>query len=176
MAFVASVVLLAMETTVQTSTDSAEQTIAEGMARQLLDEALSKRYMTPGGNPYQYPLSASWWEQAGSGRQRFDDTDDFNGFVAEGAEDLWGEPLGEGDDQGGTRNPAFEVPANYFSRWRQQIRVYYVDADDFTSRLPAFNTSNYRAVEVTISKREPDGTLRTLANLRRVYSYVPEPP
>ena len=80
-----------------TTSESLEQTIASGMARQIVDEVLGARYKEAGTSPYQYPLTANSWELQGTGRERFDDTDDFNGFRAQPAEDLWGLELGQGD-------------------------------------------------------------------------------
>lgn len=175
MAFAASVILLAVETSVDNSAQSIEKTIAAGMAKQLMNEVLGKRYKSAGTNPYQYPLSASNWERNGIGRERFDATGDFNGFLTQGAQDRWGNPLGKGDDVGSLRNTSFRVPDGYFDRWEQYIQVYYVDENDPSERLPAWQTSNFRAVEVTISKKGLDNVYRELASLRRVYVYVPPP-
>ena len=34
--------------------------------------------MARGVSPYQYPLTANSWEKGSTGRERYDDTDDFN--------------------------------------------------------------------------------------------------
>ncbi len=175
LAMASAVILLAVETSVSTTYDSVESTIAEGMAQQLIDEVLATRYKAPSADPYQFPLVASGWELAGNGRERFNDTDDFNGFVAHSAEDKWGRPLGQGNGHGGLRHEAFRARPGYFHGWLQKIEVYYVDNDDPSTRLRGSATSNYRAVEVTISRKNPDDSIRTLANLRRVFAYVPPP-
>ncbi len=175
MAMASAVVLLGIETSVQNADFNVDSMIAEGMAQQLIDEVLGTRYTGAATDPYQYPLVASSWELAGKGRERFDDTDDFNGFVANGAEDIWGQPLGTDDGQGGLRHESLRVRSGLFADWRQKVAVYYVDSNDPSVKLSGNKTSNYRAVEVTISRKGADGVDRTLASLRRVYAYVPAP-
>ncbi len=171
----ASLILLATETSLRTSDDAVDTTIAAGMAQQLIDEIMGQRYRAIGIDPYQYPLGPNSWEQQGKGRERYDDTDDYHGLVARGAKDVWGKPLGEGDDIGGLRHPQFRVPAGYFGKWRQEVEVYYVNESNPSLRLAPNRASNFRAVEVRISREMPDGSLRPLAKLRRVYAYVPPP-
>ena len=170
-----SVMLLAIETTVLSGDDALEQTIADGMARQIIDEVMGTRYAASSAYVYQYPLGPSSWEASGNGRERFNDTDDFHNFSAKPAEDLWGQPLGEGDDEGGLRYSNFRVPSGYFDKWKQRIEVYYVDDEDLSLRLTGSNTSNHRAVEVTILRQQPDNSLREITRSRRVYAYVPAP-
>ncbi len=172
-ALAAGLILLAVESTVQTADDASQRTIATGMAQQIIDEALGGRYAAAGAGPYQYPLVANSWELNGNGRERFDDTDDYNGFLAVGAEDIWGRPLGQGDDQGGLRHPNFRADGTLFSNWIQMIEVFYVSDNNLSNRLPAGQASNHRAVEVTILRQQPNGSLRELAKLRRVYAYIP---
>lgn len=166
-------ILLSIDATLTTSQIAVEETIADGMARQLVDEVLGKRYMATHTSPYQTPLGHSGWEGQGNGRERFNDTDDFHGFNRSGPEDIWGNNLGQGDGAGGLRHPAMQVPTRFFANWRQRIEVYYVDPDDLSKRLSGNETSNYRAVEVTIDRRTADGAFLTLANSRRVFAYVP---
>jgi type II secretory pathway pseudopilin PulG len=171
----ASLILLATETSLRTSDDAVDKTIAAGMAQQLIDEIIGQRYRASGVTPYEYPLGPNSWESQGQGRERYDDTDDYHGFKTRGAKDIWNQPLGEGDDAGGLRHPQFRVRAGYFDKWRQEVEVYYVSNNNPSVRLSAYQTSDFRAVEVTISREMPDGTLRPLAKLRRVYAYVSPP-
>jgi len=171
----ATVLLLGAHSSLQTTSEAVEQTIAAGIAEQLIDEVLGHPYMHPGTTPYQYPLIGSSWERQGAGRERFNDTDDFNGYRSEPVEDTWGVEMGRGDDQGGYRHAALQIRSGYFENWREEIDVYYVDEDDPSVRLPAGQTSNFRAVEVRVYHRNSDGSLRPLVELRRVYAYVPPP-
>lgn len=170
-----SVMLLSIEGSVQATDSAVEETIAQGMAEQIVDEVMGCIYKATTAGPYQWPLTPSGWEANGNGRERFDDTDDFNGFSTVGAEDIWGRPLGQGDDEGGLRHAHFRVRNGFFSKWRQDIEVYYVSDSDTSVRLSAGQTSNYRAVEVVISRELYDGAIRELARVRRVYAYIPSP-
>lgn len=167
--------LLAVEGTINSSRQSVDETIANGLARQIIDEVLGTRFMAPGATPYQWPLVPNSWELAGDGRERFNDTDDFNGFTADGAEGIWGFPLGTGDDQGGQRHHLTRVPGGFFDNWQQEIEVYYVSPTNPGLRLGAGQTSDLRCVEVRINKLLPDGSTKSLALMKRVYAYVPPP-
>ena len=170
-----SVILLSVETSVGTASQSVESAIAEGIADQVIDEVLGNRYHAIGATPDQYPLGPSSWEQAGNGRERFNDIDDFHGFLTPNAEDRWGYALGTGDGEGGQRQTDLQVRDGFFDNWRQKIEVYYVNESNLSQRLSGNQTSNFRAVEVTISHTAPDGTLHLLAKRRRVLAYVPVP-
>ena len=174
-AMAGSVLLLATEGVLKTTNDAVAQTIAQGMAAQLIDEVLGARYHAATGNPYETSLTASTFEKGGLGRERYDDTDDFNSYFASPPKDPYGMELGKGDDVGGTRHPNFQSPGHDFSAWRQRVEVYYVNPDDPTERLPNSQPSDFRAVEVTIERVEPTGGIRPLAKLRRVFCYVPIP-
>lgn len=165
--------LLAVEASMRTADDSLEQTIALGMAQQLVDECLSARHHGKGDSPYATALGPGAHEQAGQGRERFDDTGDFHGFTTQSAEGLYGEPLGTGDDRGGFRPAPFQTASQRLRSWRQQIEVYYVAPGDLGQRLPAGKTSPYRAVEVVVSRDLANGQRRELARLRRVFAYIP---
>jgi len=167
--------MLGLSSSAQTTQLSVESSIARGIAEGLVDEVLGTRYAAAGAGPYQTSLTASSWERAGQGRERFNDTDDFNQFSAQPVEGPWGVALGLGNDVGGLRHAHFQLPANYFSGWSEEIEVYYVDESNPSVRLTGTNTSNFRAVEVRILADNHDGTQRELATLRRVYAYVPAP-
>ncbi len=172
-AMTAAVILLAVDSSFGTSKIGVDQTIADGIAQQLMDEILGKRYISAAGDPYNWPLGASSWELDGQGRERFNDIDDFNGFATTGAEDTWGQALGTGNGQGAARHPSFQVPAGYFAKWNQKVEVYYVDENDYARRLPDGQTSNVRGVEVTVSRIHPDGLSQVLAKQRRIHAYLP---
>ena len=175
-AIAGSVLLLAIEASLRSTVDSAEQTTAQGIAKQIVDELLGLPYMDPDtSSPYQTSLTGSAWELAGAGRERMDDTDDYNNYSAKPVKSPMGVELGHDDGQGGLRHPNLQMPTDYFADWREEVEIYYVDADDPSVRLAAGRTSNYRAVEVRVYRDEPDGTSRLLAHIRRVYTYVSLP-
>jgi len=170
-----ALLLLATETSVQTTADAVERTQAAGIARQLVDEVLGHRYMAAGVTPYQTVLCPNSWELRGQGRERFNDTDDFNGYSAQPVEDTWGMELGRGDWFGYERAPGFQVREGHFRRFSERVEVYYVSEDDPRQRLSAGRTSNLRAVDVQIYQTTSQGSARELARLRRVYAYLPTP-
>lgn len=173
LAFAGSVLLLAVDTSLQTTTDAVDRTIADGLAQQLLDEISLAHYMEP-GTSYADALGPSAWESAGSGRERYNDTDDYHNFTAHPVEGLFGEPLGTGNGDGTTRHSAFQVAPSYFQSWRQRVEVYFVDPANPSVRLTS-GTSEYRAIEVTIERIEADGVARPLASRKKVIAYVPPP-
>jgi len=172
-ALAGSVLLLGIESTLDTSYDVLAKTQAEGLAKQLMDEIMGLRYCNVANLPYQTILGPSTWEKAGAGRERFNDTDDFNGYECLPAENIWGATLGQGDDEGGTRNPRFQVRSSYFENWKVKIDVYYVSESDPSTRLAGIQTSDFRAVDIHVYYKNPDDSLTELAHLRRVYAYVP---
>ena len=172
-AIAASVLLLGITSSVQTSNEALQQTIAHGMAQQLMDEVVGRRYHDEDAGPYQTTFTASFYERGGSGRERYDDVDDYDGIRSLPPTDPWGIELGKDDGEGGERHPGFQAPAGFFDNWRQEIDVYYVDPSDLTAALPAGQVSDYRAVRVRIVYVDPERGDRVLAELSRVVAYVP---
>jgi hypothetical protein len=173
-AMAGSVLLLAVESNVQTTTDSVERTIADGLAQQLLEEALVRRFVAVGSDPLTGAFGPSGHEASGNGRERYDDADDYHRWEALPAEDQYGQAVGTGNDKGGLRHASFRVPDSYFENWRQRVEVYFVDPDDLSRRLTS-GTSYYRAVEVFIDIQDGDGAFRNVASRKRIIAYV-EPP
>jgi prepilin-type N-terminal cleavage/methylation domain-containing protein len=173
LAVAGSTLMIGLASTATTTRDSLERVIAEGMARQLLDEVLGMRYCEAGGSAYDpMPLAPEAAESSAGARQLFDDIDDYNGVQTSPATDRYGITLGMDDGRGGTRNASFQVPTNYFSGWKQDVDVFYVNETDFTTTLSS-GTSNYRQVRVRVFVDQADGSTRTLADLSRVVSYAP---
>ena len=173
LALAGSVLLLAVDTSLQTTTEAVDRSIADGLAQQLLDEITLNHFMEPGTSS-QGELGPTGWEASGSGRERFNDTDDYHGFAAEPAEGVWGEPLGTGSGDGAARPSAFQVPGGYFESWQQRVEVYFVNPSDPSIRLTS-GASDYRAIEVHIEEIQADSTVRSLASRKKVMAYVPPP-
>lgn len=172
-AIAASALLLGVSSSLQTTNEALEQAIAVGMAQQLLDEILGARYAAVGAGGHQTSFGPSSYEQGGSGRERYDDIDDYDGLRNQPPEDLWGIELGTEDGEGAQRHPNFQVPPGFFDNWQQQVDVYYVSESDLTTPLPVGQVSDYRAVEVRIYYVDPGRGGRELTRLRRVVAYVP---
>ncbi len=174
-AIAGSVLLMGVGSALQSTDEALNQTIAAGVAQQLLDEVLGGRYAAKGVGPYQTLLSPSSVESNDPGRQ-YDDIDDYNGVRSSPLEDPWGIELGKEGQAGSERHPHFQAPAGFFDNWREEIDVYYVDESELTRRLPAGQISDYRAVEVRIIDDPPNRGSRELVNLRQVVTYVPPIP
>ncbi|MEX0866526.1 MAG: type II secretion system protein [Pirellulales bacterium] len=170
-----SALLLGVSSSLQHAEHAREQTIATGVAEQMIDEVLGKLYMAPGGSPLQWPMSANGWELAGDGRSRFDDTDDYHGYTAEGLENIYGVPLGSGQNGAGLRHENFRVREGYFDDWKQEFELYYVDEDNPQTRLPNGAVSYMRCVEVRISRKIEENVYRNLVTMKRVFAYIPPP-
>jgi prepilin-type N-terminal cleavage/methylation domain-containing protein len=172
-AMAGAVVLLSVETALDAADRAYEQNVAAGLADQLLDEVLGAPYHAADSNPYRHPLGPSTWESQGAGRERYNETGDYHGFTATPPKDRYGANLGKGNDASGARHPNFAAPGNAFGAWRQSVEVYYLAAGDPSVRLSGSATSNYRAVEVVISRSVAEGDVE-LARRRRVFTYVPK--
>jgi type II secretory pathway pseudopilin PulG len=167
-----SVLLLGITSSMQTTDEAIAQTLANGMAMQLIDEVVGKRYHSVDGDAYQTNLCASSYELGGTGRERYDDIDDYHGFQSQPPQGPFGTELGRDDGDGGARHPNFVAPEGRFDNWREEIDIYYVDESDLTTRLPFGVTSDYRVVEVRIIHDDPKRGSRELAKMRRVVAYV----
>jgi type II secretory pathway pseudopilin PulG len=168
-----AVLLLSVQSSLDTTIEAVERTIADGVAQQTLDEILTKRYVGPGDSPLLMTLGASTSELLGLGTSLFDDTDDYNGYIAQPLKGTYGEVLGTGDDNGNLRLANFRVRTDYFQNWRVRVDVYYVDADDHTVR--SMPPTNYRAIEINVERMRADGAAVPLASRKRVIAYVPPP-
>jgi type II secretory pathway pseudopilin PulG len=174
-----SALLLGVDTSLKTTNEAMEQTIATGMAEQLMDEVLGARYTAdmagdalPHYDPDPYdPDSARF--SITRDREFFEDIDDYNEYTNQPPQDRFGVDLGSDDGEGDERHPSFKASAGMFSRWRRQIQVYYVSPTDLKTPLAAGQTSDYRAVEVRVLLDDPQRGWRELARLQQVVAYVP---
>jgi prepilin-type N-terminal cleavage/methylation domain-containing protein len=172
-AVASAAVLLGIANSIDATDANLQQTLAVGMAQQLMDEIAARRYVEPGGNPYATSLGPDAGETIGPGRSQFDDIDDYNGYRCQPPTDRFGIVLGQDDGQGGTRHANFQARSGYLGRWHQQVDVYYVDNADPSKALPANSTSNYRAVRVMILVDDAVRGPLQRAQLTRVFAYVP---
>ena len=163
-----AVILLGIQSSLQTTTHVVEKTLAQGLAHQLMDEITGCRYVEYGDDPYQAVLGPSSDELAGGTREIFDDIDDFHAQDNRPAVDAWGVLLGQDDGQGGSRNEHFTTPRTLLDRLQRKAEVYYVNPNDLSQRLSAGQTSDYRAVEVSVVYLEDSGDQRELVKLRRI--------
>src|SRR5262249_53492117 len=118
-----AVLLLSVQSSLGTTTEAVEQTIADGVAQQTLDEILTKRYVGQGDTPLLASLGAATAELLGSGTAIFDDTDDYANYVAQPLKGSHGELLGTGDDSGNLRLNNFRVRSDFFQNWKVRVDV-----------------------------------------------------
>jgi type II secretory pathway pseudopilin PulG len=168
-----AVLLLSVQSSLDTTVEAVERTIADGIAQQMLDDILTKRYVGDGDSPLLATLGAASNELPGGGTSLFDDADDYAGYVAQPLKGMYGELLGTGDDSGNPRLANFRVRSEYFQNWRLRVDVYYVDPNDHTIRSLA--PTNYRAIEVHVERIRSDGGAMPLASRKRVVAYLPPP-
>ena len=191
LALVGSVLLSASQATLSATSQSTDQTIAYGIARQFLDEAVGLPFVShvfngPGNDPNTGVLTAPIGGASGTGaRTGFDDCDDFdgsgNGYSAHPAHDRWGQEYGQGT---GTSNAArhanFRVRSDFFDSWRVETEVYNVDPNNLATRTSSLISTYYRALEVRVYRQQPSTSNPNLnpkyllATLRRVHVYVPK--
>lgn len=168
-------VLVGVTASIDATSDVVRQTLAEGMAQQLIDEIVGARYGAPGSGAYQVGLGPNSWERSGPGRSRFNDIDDYHNISTQPPIDLNGISLGNDDGLGGTRPASFCAPSGFFSRWRQRVQVYYVSPSNFSQRLPGSGTSDYRCVDVKIEFNDPLRGWLTVAQVKRIVTYLQVP-
>lgn len=168
-----AVLLLSVQSSLDTTIEAVDKTIADGVAQQTIDEILTKRFVGPAENPLTSVLGALSSELQSLGTSLFDDTDDYLGYVAQPLKGQSGETLGTGDDSGGLRLQNFRVRSDYFQNWRVRVDVYYVDPDNHLVRSAA--ATNYRMIDVNVELVRTNGSVLPLANRKRLIAYVPPP-
>jgi prepilin-type N-terminal cleavage/methylation domain-containing protein len=91
-----SALLLATYAAMDSATTSMDQTIAQGIARQFLDEAMGLAYAERGRDPLSMHLGPEDGEDDDhtSRFASYDDTDDFAGYHAQPLVDPWGMRMG----------------------------------------------------------------------------------
>jgi prepilin-type N-terminal cleavage/methylation domain-containing protein len=165
--------LLNVTSSTQTTDAATRQFMANGMAQQLMDQIAGQYYTDPGTSPTTTTLGPLSSDLVGPGWSAFNSINDFNGLSVTPPTDRWSIPLGTDNGDGNVRHPAMQMIGGYFSRWSLQVSVFYVTDTAPTTPLPAGTTSNYRAVQVQAFYNDPVLGQQQLANLTRVFAYVP---
>ncbi len=146
-ALAGSVLLLGVTTSLQNTDEALRQTVALGMAQQLLDEVVG----------------------AGS----LEAIDEYDGFHDAPPADSWGVPLGMEDGHGGLRHPNFRAASGLLDHYARHVRVAPAAPSDLTSPLSAGQTSDYRLLEVRVTYTAPNRPARELVRTKRVVADVP---
>ncbi|PHS16993.1 MAG: hypothetical protein COA78_03365 [Blastopirellula sp.] len=173
--FASSILLLSVESTLESTMDAQEQTIAAGIADQLIDEIMGQHWSDPDDPSNYYPttLEASSIELSGIGRSIYDDTGDYAAYTANPPETPNGYKLGQVDSNGNTLTREFKARTSLMKLWREKVKVYYVDPDDLSLRVSDSTPTAFRAVEVLIYHQDGDGTWRHILSRKRIFSYIP---
>lgn len=164
-AIAGAALLLGISSAMQTTLDAQEQLIAMGIAQQLLDEVAGARLCASadlGSAP-----------TPGTPRSQFVYVDDYN-VARQVPVDPWGVALGEDAGDGTRRHANFRIPGGLLDRWREEIRITYLEPDLVTPTSGG-QKSDYRLIEVAIYFADPQGGERRLCVLRQVVTYVPPP-
>ena len=176
-ALAGSVLMLGVEATLESTVEQEEVVVADGIARQLLDEIQGQTWVDPAlrGSPYQTSLSASADELNGPGRLYYDDTDDYNNYVATPPVDLRGKMLTSADTSGDTLPDAFRPNSSKLTNWRCEIEVAHVQEADHATQLPDNSPTNYRVIICRVFHQDLDNTWRQVVQRDRIISYLPAP-
>lgn len=174
-AFASSVLLLGVEATMQSVEEQEEITIADGMARQILDEIQGQNWVDPAlrSQPYQTSLSASPDELIGPGRSLFDDTDDYNNYQATPPVHLNGKALAATDSTGDTLPEAFRPRSSFLSDWRLTVEVAYLNENNHAVQVADYQPTSYRVLICRVYRQNRDNTWREIVTRQRVISYIP---
>ncbi len=172
LAVAGAVMLQATDATLVTVDYQYETMAAQGVARQLMEEICSRRFHELGTDPYGVAPGPTNWESAGDGRSRFDDVDDYANYKTRPVLDLWGQPLGSEDGEGGLRAAAYRAPRTYLDRWRVRVRIGYTDSPEKTPDWSGSQAGPYRVIRITIHRIQDDGSRFRLARLQRVITYT----
>jgi len=168
-----AVLLLSVQSSLETTIEAVQRTIADGVAQQTMDEITTKRFVGPAENPLTGLLGPLTSEILNGATALFDDADDYAGYIAQPLKGTYGEILGTGNDNGDLRLQNFRVRSDYFQNWRVRVDVYFVDPNDHTLR--SSSPTNFRAVDVYVELMRNNGAAVPLSTRRRVFAYVPPP-
>ena len=152
----ASVLLLATEGVVETSQASYETMLADGLARQLLDEILTRQLDDR-------PLGTNETD-----RSQFAYVTDYAGYAERPVADQWGIAWERTDDAGGERPTEYWAPADLLSGLERRVDIAYVALDQPEQELSGNERSDTLRVRVTVMRHDPDGGVRELARQERL--------
>jgi len=156
-ALAGSVLLVGINASVTVTDDELNETIALGMAQQLMDEIVGNR------------LTAT----TTAGRSNFDDIFDYANYQSTPPVDRWDVTLGTDDGEGGRRHASVRATSALLRRWTQKVLVYPVDPSNPSVQISSSSTNTCFAVEVRILNADPQGVTKELARLRRVLARSP---
>ncbi|MDZ7620582.1 MAG: prepilin-type N-terminal cleavage/methylation domain-containing protein [Patescibacteria group bacterium] len=146
-ALAGSALLLGSHASLQSTEEATRQTIALGLAQQLMNEA--------------------------AGASSITEVQSYNGYRSQPPVDRWGVPLGTENGKGGQRHANLHAATALLEHYLTEVHVRPVAAADLTAYLPAGTASDYCVVEVRVSHNPPGTAARELACLRRIVTHLP---
>lgn len=180
-AIIGAALLLAVEGTITATSQALDRMIAEGIAKQYLDEAFGLPYVSPTLTTVDpnAVLSGQLGGSDGPERIHWDAMDDFAGPPDADPQTMYVDApphnsAGENWGSGANRPASLAVRSDYFDQWRVETNVNYVNPDNLAQIQSA--PSYYRLFEVRVFLQQPDGALALLAHLKRIHSHVPKSP
>ena len=154
---------------VRTSTDAAHRAVARGLAEQMIDEIAAQRFPAP-INP----------TPSGTSRSSFDDIDDYDGWSARPPQDREGHPMGtEGGTDSGVAVPrldAMRPDLDLIGRFTRRVDVERIQPNSSSGWTVVSQHTNYRRVTVRVNYTDGQSNIATLAEISRIFTYVPFTP
>lgn len=158
--------LTSISTAISSSTEAADSAVAAGLVEQLVDEISATRF----------PAATNVTLAQPKVRSTFDDIDDFANWIATPPTDPSGQPIGtEAAPSVGTgqRTSLMQADASFLLNLTQEIVVERVQPSGTGGWTVVTQHTNYRRVTVRIKKSAPNTAEKTLAEIVRIFTYVP---
>ena len=149
--------LVATEGVINTAQESHERMLADALARELLDEIVSR--------PFESSMATS---VVPTRRATFQTIWDYDGYRAGPPVDMWGVPCGVGDDAGGERRPEFQAPSEWFAGMERYVQIVFLDSATLAPLPTDGTTSDTVRITVGVVRRDPGGAVRPLATQHRI--------
>lgn len=153
---------------VRTSTGAAHTAVARGLAEQMMDEIAARRFPESSNPP-----------PAGKSRENFDDIDDYDGWSARPPQGRSGRVLGTegGDDGSNSLRPAeMQADLELLGRFTRRVEVERVQPDGGSGWNVVAGHTNFRRVTVRVEHTDAESKTATLAEISRIFAYVPVAP
>ena len=154
---------------VHTSTDAAHRAVARGLAEQMIDEIAAQRF----------PASTNPM-LAVTSRISFDDIDDYDGWSARPPQVREGLAVGnEGGIVFGVTQPRLEAmraDADLIGLFTRRVDVERIRPDGGSGWTVVSQHTNFRRVTVRVDYTDAQSNTATLAEISRVFTYVPFAP
>lgn len=150
------------------SRDAAHSLIARGLAEQLLEEIAATRF----------PTAASTRPASKVNRLQFDELDDYDAWTARPPTTRAGLPVGT-ELSGATataRDARLQSDPRFLARFTQEAQVERLLPDGNGGWTTTTQLTDYRRVTVRIRYTDAQNTTTLLAQVSRVFSYVPLTP